>query len=191
MRTAGPETEPRPRAFARMTSGSPTAPDKRRDRGAGSRGTTEHWIARFNTDGAPCGRVRLAEAFHADQQVSNRGRMVLTQAYPGHGAFRVLGVPSQMRRAPCQLRRRPRKAAATATRCCANWDIRRKRSPECVRRGCVADRPLGPLNPTLSPDGGEGVFHTLAACGRGGKGDDSNGRGRAWVRGRSISNTTR
>ena len=67
-------------------------------------GTTEHWIARLNAAGVPCGRVMdLGEVF-ADPQVADQ-EMVLTQEHPGHGAVRMLGFPLKFAEAPCRLRR--------------------------------------------------------------------------------------
>jgi crotonobetainyl-CoA:carnitine CoA-transferase CaiB-like acyl-CoA transferase len=66
--------------------------------------TTEHWIARLNAAGVPCGRVMgLAEVF-ADPQVVDQ-EMVLTQHHPGHGDVKMLGFPVKFAEAPCQLRR--------------------------------------------------------------------------------------
>ena len=67
-------------------------------------GTTEHWIARLNAAGVPCGRVMdLGEVF-ADPQVADQ-EMVLTQERPGHGAVRTLGFLLKFAEAPCRLRR--------------------------------------------------------------------------------------
>jgi CoA:oxalate CoA-transferase len=66
--------------------------------------TTEHWIARLNAAGVPCGRVMsLAEVF-ADPQTIDQ-EMVLSQEHPGHGTVKMLGFPIKFAEAPCRLRR--------------------------------------------------------------------------------------
>jgi crotonobetainyl-CoA:carnitine CoA-transferase CaiB-like acyl-CoA transferase len=66
--------------------------------------TSEHWIARLNAAGVPCGRVMgLAEVF-ADPQVKDQ-EMVLSKEHPGHGMVRMLGFPIKFTHAPCRLRR--------------------------------------------------------------------------------------
>ncbi|HVC55492.1 MAG TPA: CoA transferase [Stellaceae bacterium] len=66
--------------------------------------TTEHWIAKLNAAGVPCGRVMGLSEIFADPQVIDQ-QMVVEQDHPGHGTVRMLGFPVKFAAAPCLLRR--------------------------------------------------------------------------------------
>lgn len=76
--------------------------------------TTAEWVAALARAGVPAGRVQWGAAvFEHPQLVANR--VVLRQRHPRAGAFRALGFPLALRRAPARLRR-PAPALGAHTR---------------------------------------------------------------------------
>ena len=66
--------------------------------------TTDHWVARLNAAGVPCGPVASIAAALSDPQLTAQ-KMVLEVPHPGHGTVRMLGFPMKLERHPCRVRR--------------------------------------------------------------------------------------
>lgn len=66
----------------------------------------EHWIARLNAAGVPCGRVLgLGEVF--DDPQTRHQQMRVTIQHPQHGPLDVLGFPIKFTDEPCRMHRPP------------------------------------------------------------------------------------
>jgi crotonobetainyl-CoA:carnitine CoA-transferase CaiB-like acyl-CoA transferase len=65
--------------------------------------SVDHWIARLNEAGVPCGRVADLRAVFSDPQVLAQ-EMVLEMDHPGHGPVRMTGFPVKLSATPCRLR---------------------------------------------------------------------------------------
>ena len=63
----------------------------------------DHWIARLNEAGVPCGKVQDFDEVFADPQVIAQG-MRQEVAHPG-GAVTMLGFPMRLGRTPCRVAR--------------------------------------------------------------------------------------
>jgi crotonobetainyl-CoA:carnitine CoA-transferase CaiB-like acyl-CoA transferase len=62
-------------------------------------GTREHWIARFEAAGIPCGPINNYEEVFADPQIRARG-MILEVDHPSLGRVRMPGPPVKMSETP-------------------------------------------------------------------------------------------
>lgn len=68
--------------------------------------TVEHWIAKLNAAGVPCGRVLgLGEVFEDPQ--TRHQQMRITIQHPQHGPLDVLGFPIKFSDDPCRVHRPP------------------------------------------------------------------------------------
>lgn len=65
--------------------------------------TQEHWIARLNAAGVPCGRVQTLAEVMEDPQVAAQ-EMVLEIDHPGHGPVRMTGFPVKFSATPSRVR---------------------------------------------------------------------------------------
>ncbi len=66
----------------------------------------EHWIARLNAAGVPCGRVLGLKQVFDDPQTQHQ-QMRITIDHPQHGALDVLGFPIKFSDDPCRIHRPP------------------------------------------------------------------------------------
>ncbi len=66
----------------------------------------EHWIARLNAAGVPCGRVLGLKQVFDDPQTQHQ-KMRITIDHPQHGPLDVLGFPIKFSDDPCRIHRPP------------------------------------------------------------------------------------
>lgn len=63
----------------------------------------DHWIARLNKAGIPCGKVLTVPEVFDDPQIKAQ-EMVLDVEHPGRGPIRMVGFPVKLSDTPCRVR---------------------------------------------------------------------------------------